>query len=1555
MHAHPPPSATALPKLRAQIDSLLHVLPEVEFSPRESGEVDFYGASDVIARHLGLPHAPFTRPGPTWIHGWSGAVRTDLIRRPESMSDRLRKEHPCLVDHPRLEGILREQGYTQARAIGAPLVYADAGEVKRIPGSVLVMPIHSSRYATFDGRDKRLPYVEECLQLRGRFEVMAGCIGAEDAKMGNWIHAFEVNDLPWVSGAWSFDRNALVRMQRILRSFEYVCTNAKGSHVAYAAYCGCKVFFFGENRELPTEVLLKHPHLVKNPALAEESRRNRAEEERRFRADFPFFFVPPEQATRQVEWGREQLGDHLKLPPQEVAALLGWKLERKAKRFFVSDPLELTGVIELMTRAQQEFKAKRHAQALVLLDVILARGNALRNAHLLRGLSLCHLGRTDEAREAIAAELALCPDNAEARAALEKLDAPASVAAAPDAAPAAPHPFTNPAFEVNNIDLYWGRSSILRAVQQAVPHLHGTFLDIGCGIMPYRELITKAPSRVTRYIGMDIETPIYKATVDLRWDGSRIPLEDASVDSAMATEVLEHCPDPLVVLKEARRVLKPGGVFFFTVPYIWPLHDAPYDFFRYTPFALEKLLADAGFGDIEVQALGGWNASLAQMIGLWLKRSPMTGEARSKMARQLWPLYQELVKTDELPADPKAGNTMATGWTGIARVPAAIATTDERPGANSCPPEVERIDLPLVLVRSHEFNYSETFLEDHVNHLTNNLTLLYGYPFPRFVKGGRSVLPDALEQKIKTASASGGQASPELWQEYSAAVASFLKSSGARVALVETGLMGAFVHEACEQAALPYVVHFHGMDAFAHELLARWRERYTNFFRTGERFVAVSKAMQAQLIKLGAPADRAVLAPYGVSTALPHRADPANAGPQFIAVGRFVEKKAPHLTLQAFAAVHRLVPAAKLVMIGDGPLLRPCQEWVAKNGLANAVTFAGVQSREEVSRRMAASAVFVQHSVTAANGDSEGLPLAVLEAGAHGLAVVSTLHAGIPDAVRDRVDGFLVAEKDIKGMAAAMLRLARDPALAAQFGASFRQRVEEEYSRKRSIRRLQDLLQAAADGTSRQNEAPAESAPAESVVHPLAAIGLDRNNCAAYVDLGAELLDQGALAEAYCAIGEAHRLTNGMPETAAALKQLEDRGVLEHERVASYRQRAGWTNRPAASRPRRILIVTNLLPPQEMGGYGRTMWEFGRELTARGHNVRVLTSDMPHLLRKPTDEHAAFEPRVRRTLRLIGDWKNGVAVVEPDVACRRETLAANHQTILKAVKEVRPDIVIAGNLDFVGHHFLQPVLDAGIPVLHRLGNAGPGYDAKQTPKSPLYCLAGCSEWVNENLRAKGFGIERFAVLPPGSPLTEYFRAFPPGREKLRIAFASLLMPYKGAHVLVEALARLHRGKVDFECTLAGDSTAPDFVEKLKAFAAQRGFADRLSFPGFLAKQELAALYARSNVLVFPSVFEEPFGKTQIEAMAAGLLVISSGTGGSREIVRDGETGLIFKSGDAADLALKLATAQANPAAADTIAAAGQADAFRFSTRASVERLESICEELIGDAARRVAA
>jgi SAM-dependent methyltransferase len=206
--------------------------------------------------------------------------------------------------------------------------------------------------------------------------------------------------------------------------------------------------------------------------------------------------------------------------------------------------------------------------------------------------------------------------------------------------------FLRPTCISTKLDIYPAQRLILDGLVEQLQAFHGTLLDIGCGNRPYKPLFVSPPSRVTRYIGMDLRDSGYGAP-DLRWDGHHIPMDDSSVDCAVATEVLEHCPEPEIVMKEAARVLKPGGFLFFTVPFFWPLHCVPHDEYRYTPFALQRHLTNSGFQQIAMKARGGWDASLAQMIGLWVRRRPMSGWKRRIMSTLAAPLVSYLFKKDK--------------------------------------------------------------------------------------------------------------------------------------------------------------------------------------------------------------------------------------------------------------------------------------------------------------------------------------------------------------------------------------------------------------------------------------------------------------------------------------------------------------------------------------------------------------------------------------------------------------------------------------------------------------------------------------------------------------------------------------------------------------------------------------------------------------------------------------------------------------------------------------------------------------------------------------------
>ena len=229
--------------------------------------------------------------------------------------------------------------------------------------------------------------------------------------------------------------------------------------------------------------------------------------------------------------------------------------------------------------------------------------------------------------------------------------------------------FVNPELTRESLDRYYIRTSIFNALKIALPKFKGSLLDIGCGKMPYKNYILKN-STVDAYVGLDIENALaYDKDIkpDYTWDGKDMPFENNSFDCAFATEVLEHCPEPEIVLKEVFRVLKPNGIFFFTVPFLWNLHEVPYDEYRYTPFSLQRHLKNAGFNEIIIKATGGWDASLAQMLGLWVRRSPMSNTKRKYMSIILKPIISYLIKRDKTKQVRFVEGQMITGLYGFIR------------------------------------------------------------------------------------------------------------------------------------------------------------------------------------------------------------------------------------------------------------------------------------------------------------------------------------------------------------------------------------------------------------------------------------------------------------------------------------------------------------------------------------------------------------------------------------------------------------------------------------------------------------------------------------------------------------------------------------------------------------------------------------------------------------------------------------------------------------------------------------------------------------------------
>jgi predicted O-linked N-acetylglucosamine transferase (SPINDLY family) len=461
----------------------------------------------------------------------------------------------------------------------------------------------------------------------------------------------------------------------------------------------------------------------------------------------------------------------------------------------------------------------------------------------------------------------------------------------------------------------------------------------------------------------------------------------------------------------------------------------------------------------------------------------------------------------------------------------------------------------------------------------------------------------------------------------------------------------------------------------------------------------------------------------------------------------------------------------------------------------------------------------------------------------------------------------------------------------------------------------------------------------------LRAVFLNRDCVSALIQLADLSIEADLLVDAAVLLSEANR-AEPLPEVISPVfAELMDK-VSKTPAILEYNQLLGKEEAPPPVSTRKILVVTNLFPPQELGGYGRKIWEFSNGLIKRGHCLKILTGDANYLQKTPDLGEPDLEPLVERSLLLQGEWKHGKTQQLGDLNFLRRTAQANREKVLAAVSIFKPDFVLLGNFDFLGVDILRALIAEKIPVLHSLGNQTPGYHPQESIESPLYSIAPASDWLGKNLLQQGYKVSKLSTVYPGARVDRFFKQFLPDIRRLRIAFAGLVMPYKGAHVLMGALNILKESGIEFEADFAGDSTDVGYIQKLKDFAQTNGMASKVRFNGFLDRQGLANLFARCNVLVFPTQVPEAFGISQVEAMASGLIVITSGTGGTQEVIRHGIDGLVFEMGNAVSLAQSLATLATNKELRDRLQINSQKRALQFSVTKSVVRIESIAGDLI---------
>lgn len=293
-------------------------------------------------------------------------------------------------------------------------------------------------------------------------------------------------------------------------------------------------------------------------------------------------------------------------------------------------------------------------------------------------------------------------------------------------------------------------------------------------------------------------------------------------------------------------------------------------------------------------------------------------------------------------------------------------------------------------------------------------------------------------------------------------VKKYLKDNQIDIVLANYGMPGAHMTPVCKDLSIPLLVIFHGHDATDVKLLQDYKEGYKKMFEYATFTIAVSEEMKKRLLAVGAIPEKLKLIPYGVDVDKFKPIEKNTNKDTFIAVGRFTKKKGPLYSIRAFHKTLQKFPEAKLIMVGGKTgMYDECQKLVDELGIGASVNFIGIKNSEEVAKLMANSLAFIQHSITAPNGDMEGTPLGILEASASALPIVSTLHGGIKEAVIHGKTGFLVKEKDYETMSDYMIELLENPEFAKKMGTNGRNHIVENHYQEKQLKKIYELAELA--------------------------------------------------------------------------------------------------------------------------------------------------------------------------------------------------------------------------------------------------------------------------------------------------------------------------------------------------------------------------------------------------------------------------------------------------------------------------------------------------------------
>ena len=410
----------------------------------------------------------------------------------------------------------------------------------------------------------------------------------------------------------------------------------------------------------------------------------------------------------------------------------------------------------------------------------------------------------------------------------------------------------------------------------------------------------------------------------------------------------------------------------------------------------------------------------------------------------------------------------------------------------------------------------------------------------------------------------------------------------------------------------------------------------------------------------------------------------------------------------------------------------------------------------------------------------------------------------------------------------------------------------------------------------------------------------------------------------------------------------------------------------------RLLFLSSFYPPYDRGGLDQLCHEVVTSLQQRGHIVHVLTSRYGIQDRVEHDETAI------RSLYLqagINYYRMSAFFGQ-----RRTQEQANARELRQAIERLAPDVIVIWNMWNLSRN-LPYWAEQWMPgrVAYYIAATWPTDPDIHLEYWQLSARRRLSEWVKRPMRALALAQLRSEGYPPRlrfehamcisqfvydtcvqarqlpatagvlyagidpEPFLTHARGFdvlPANR--LRLVYTGALIAMKGVHTAIEALNLLkQRGYAEsVELTIIG-SGHPAYETQLRSMVAQYQLEDRVCFAGPVTRAKIPECLSRFDVFLFTSIGPEALGRSDMEAMAAGLLVIGAEAGGQVEILKNRQNALTFRAGDAAGLADQIERVLADPALRVELARRGQSTVLeRFSLRRTIDDLESWLESLL---------